>query len=315
MPLKDGNGNIYKIYKGNAKPVNLYRNGEQLAGYTEMTLRGEDITFENTYEDKFSNIKICGGFIQEGVTEPKAESITFVEPTFASNYEVTFKEGTIEIPKVITLDDGTEVDAELKGIRNIKGETSYYDYVEVVDGSVKLYKVIKELDVTNLSFVFHTNKPSVGAISCYFLTYNTIGTNKFVPQNGLCNFLTINAYAPTIGNNYKTPYAFTIETGRVYFSVKESDIGVVSEATNEEKLAAFKNWLKEMSDAGTPVTIWYAAKTPTVTDITNSDIGRALLNLNPKTYYKNTSISVTAEGGIPSVSATAKVNKEEENEY
>lgn len=305
MPLKDGSGNAYKIFKGAAKPVNLYINGEQLAGYTEQTLRGEVINFENTYEDKFSSIQICGGFSQEGITEPKAESLSRVEPTFASDYEVTFKEGTIEIPKVIVLDDGTEVDVELKGIRNIEGDTSYYDYIEVIDESVKLYKVIKALDVTELNFVFHSDKPSADAISCYFLTHNTIGTNKFNAQNGLCNFLKINTFSATSGNSYKTPYAFALEAGRIYFSVKYDDIGVTSDATNEEKLAGFKNWLKQMSDAGTPVTIWYASTSPTITDITNSDIGRELLNL--RTHYKNTNIAATADGAIPTVCATAKV--------
>lgn len=314
MPLKDGNGNIYKIYKGNAKPVNLYRNGEQLAGYTEMTLRGEDISFENTYEDKFSNIKICGGFIQEGVTEPKAESISIVEPTFASNYKVTFKEGTIEIPKVIVLDDGTEVDAELKGIRNIEGETSHYDYIEVVDGSVKIYKVIKSIDTTPYTGVFFTNKVSTASFSLYVLTED-ITWQQHVFDVGLCTAFTINGFNEVAYNSKLIPYGISMTNARIYFSIKCADIGVESSATNAEKLEAFNNWKKSMSDAGMPIIIWYATKTPTVTDITNSDVGRTILNLNPKTYYKNTSISVTAEGGVPSVSATAKVNKEEENEY
>ena len=314
MSLKDGNGNIYKIYKGNAKPVNLYRNGEQLAGYTEMTLRGEDITFENTYEDNFSNIKICGGFIQEGVTEPKAESLSIAEPTFASDYEVTFKEGTIEIPKVITLDDGTEVDAELKGVRNLEGDISHYDYIEVSGGVVKLYNFIHSADISRFTYTSFQDKPKSSAFCCYIQTYNTIKATP-VKDVGLCNALTLGSYLEVQYNNAGIPYGVYVGSGRIYISIKCADAGIESGATPEERTVAFNNWIGSMADNGTPIILWYAVSTPKITDITNSDIGRAILNLNPKTYYKNTSISVTAEGGVPSVSATAKVNKEEENEY
>jgi hypothetical protein len=308
MPIKESNGNTYKIFKGRAKPINLYRNGEQLAGYVEGTFEGQNILLENTYEDEFSNIQIRGGFLQEGVTAPKAESLSIVEPTFASNYKVTFKEGTIEIPKVIVLDDGTEVDAELKGVRNIQGETSHYDYIEVVDGSVKLYKVIKSIDITTppKGVVYFANKAYTASFSVYIFTED-ITWQQHVFDVGLCTAFTINGFSEVAYNSRLIPYGISMSNARIYFSIKNADVGVESSATSAEKVEAFKNWLKEMSDAGTPVTIWYAATTPTVTDITNSDIGRAILNLNPKTYYSNTNISVTAEGGIPSVSATAKV--------
>lgn len=303
MPLKDGNGNTYKIFKGAAKPVNLYRNGEQLGGYEKVTLEGQTVNFENTYDDVFDSIQIRGGFTQDNVTQPKANSITVEYPTFASNYVVDFQGETIEIPKTFTLDNGTEVNAELKGIRGNNGNVAYYDYIEVLDGSVKLYKVIQSYDVTKLGYTFFANKTSTKSFSLFGMLGNKVG---FRTNAGLCNAFLIKDYNSVGYNSGLIPYGFSMPSTRLYFSIKNEDVGVADGDTESVKVEAFNNWLKQMSEAGTPVIVWYASTTPTKTDITNSDIGRELLKL--RTHYKNTNISATAEGATPSVSATIKVN-------
>ena len=66
-------------------------------------------------------------------------------------------------------------------------------------------------------------------------------------------------------------------------------------ATQSACVTAIRNWLIGLYNAGNPLTFYVALATPITTDITNTDLGRALLALQTTPYTTH----IYDDGALP----------------
>ena len=168
----------------------------------------------------------------------------------ATSYEPYNGEQTITIPYTF------------RGLKNSSGDWVARDELRVGDGKVEINSRVKERN-----FVGTENwaKPLPNAVQ-------TLLTDSKSYSNG----------TSLLSNRFNAKASF--DYGNVYTNKKYFYFAVGSEETVE----SWKAKLVEWNEAGNPLNLFYETEEETVTDITATEAGQALLAL--KTNYPNTSV-------------------------
>lgn len=171
-----------------------------------------------------------------------------------------------------TLTDGVntaEVTEVLRSVNDVDGVVSARDYIEIENGSVKLYQNIKEdILASNDGWALLSSPVVSGKTWHIYRRYVDVAVKVSIDNAGLCTHLPLRAYMPDILYPQNAPYNCCSVAGFfVYVRVSQDEIGV------GEDLASFKAWLNTLQQ---PIKILYAFK-PTVTDITDTVLGQQLL--------------------------------------
>lgn len=156
----------------------------------------------------------------------------------------------------------------------------YYDYIEVTDSSVSLVRQIYVADCTDIVWEHRTNGSLWTQDTCAFTAQNyTWWTSRFIMHNGYCSHFRLfgNTYS-LYPSNWRNTGCFAVRSGYLLqISPLRSQIGATTENTKGECLKLFNSWIASEKEAGRPVTVYLALKTPTVTDLTDTEFGQALL--------------------------------------
>ena len=68
MPVYKNN-NVLIAYKGDYKPVNIYKGSEKIAGWEEKTFSGTNLNIDGTYNDEFHSLMVSGRYEREETTQ------------------------------------------------------------------------------------------------------------------------------------------------------------------------------------------------------------------------------------------------------
>jgi hypothetical protein len=78
--IYNSNRELVKLYKGDHKPLNVYKGSEKYGGYHEETISGESAGFINTYNDT-ADVLVHGNTVQK--------SDYYVKEGLSSQYQDT----------------------------------------------------------------------------------------------------------------------------------------------------------------------------------------------------------------------------------
>ena len=273
-------------------------------------------TVNDSSQKKISGLNIYGesnkvSVVVDGENE-EFDIVSIENPT------ITFKKSEDDAePQAITLDG-----IVLKGIKHPDGEWLVRDEILV---DTKEQKVLYRENITKYvlgvdAWPSHVEVSSDGVLSVAHFdgdlsTFNPKACKSIFDINRAA------VYSALFSNKYKdtwgTPPADCVNLGypgnyqngiRINFGADR--LGVISTDTEAQRKTKCLNWIAEYNATySIPLTLYYAVQTPTETDITDTDMGQALLALH--TNYPTTIITCDADCEITykadTTSAFAKI--------
>ena len=252
------------------RPVDTYYNGVKIAGSETKTFSGTSLSIADTYNDSFSALTLSGRYQQD---TPSVDNPVY--PTFSGDCTLTVGNETLNIPIL------RAVLAE--------GGTIHADSYNVMTGEYVPKITVRVLDGTE-NFQYRN---ALG----HYLTFWTTkwGSVNCVPYAILSSHFPLITYS-AINNDLTQGISNTIT--RPIIKILDSVIGVDRYTNTEAECAvAFNSFLASEYANGTPVTLYQALATPTVTQLTPQ---------SPKTMPYQTNI--TDNGSLPcNKTATLKV--------
>lgn len=110
--------------------------------------------------------------------------------------------------------------------------------------------------------------------------------------------------------NYLTRWmSSTVPTSQAMFCISEAEIGITSQATQGEAVAAFKAWLAAQNTNGTPVQVYYPRNTPTTESLTLYRVGPRTAAILNKLETAKVPVTDVKIGNISVVDDTDNVAK------
>jgi len=247
-------------------------------------------TFTYVFKTKSEHITTLHPKLWFRIRRPETESgyatmsirnLMVVEGRYDGPYEPYFDKTIINIPKSVTLDDGTNVDLRFARL-----------------GTVNINTVINKadtliVDALNKKVIYKQNLGFVSLPEAYS-TYTSYGTRKGVyflnimeqggeRRNGICthsrlvgSWFTENSIWMGV-NNGTTVYWYDILDLLDLADWKDGE--QPTEEQRSKALTGFNKWLSNEKANNRPVEIIYELRKPIERDITNSDLGRELLNI------------------------------------
>ena len=209
---------------------------------------------------------------------------------------------TDTIPKWSAYNGAIIAVPELRALPSSTGEIAAEENITAENGVVNQQIEIDKIELT-------------GNESCGKWAYGNLWINNMLGFSIPCSPLPSTDYVSlcshfilknAVGINYNTTAGFTPRNGvGIVFAIPYAELGFASLPTFEEACPVFMAWLADKYANGTPVTVWYK-KTTVTTDITNTDLGQALLALRTVPYLTQ----VYDDGSIP-FKKTAELKVEE----
>lgn len=225
------NNKILMPFKGDYKPVNIYKGSEKISGWEEKTFTGTDLNIHDTYNDDFKSLVLSGRYSQ---ATPTIESP--VNPIFSGDCTLYAGDSEIYIPTLRAVDN-------------------FADSYDILTG-VRTNRIIEQVITGNTWW----GTDGVGdRRTDYFYAYSE-ETQPF--NHFLCNMLDYMPWSPSEDKEGITSYT------RVYVVFLKSRLGILETDTASQRLTKLKNYFGALYSAGTPFVVWYARKTPTTTQLT-----------------------------------------------
>lgn len=208
--------------------------------------------------------------------------IQLVEGAESLPYEPYFEPTSVSIPPSVTLDDGTELELGFEKLGNyanklvVDGVNGKVEYVRncntikyVTPDKLNLGNPDKSEDVQQFNMAFPNNirEPNKDIAKCSHLQYS----HKC--YNGIEMGFTFMGGSGTSGSVYVVPQSILVPFGYV-------------KGTTSTYVPAFKAWLQDQNEKGTPFTVC-AVVEPQTFDITNTEIGQKLLQVAKTGKGKN----------------------------
>ncbi|MDD3039748.1 hypothetical protein [Bacteroides sp.] len=162
MPIYLGE-KLCKLFRGNYGPASIYKGARKIAGYTEKTKTGSDITFNNSYND-YAKIKASGNTVTE------FEPIATTPPTFTRSSTAYKSDGSVVnagVPRI-------EAD---KGVLVEEGTTNLINYTSLIldNGSASTkVNVTNGIELSEKEIFWYTefdNKFGVTPSTLYILSF------------------------------------------------------------------------------------------------------------------------------------------------
>lgn len=270
MPIYKNN-RVQRVFRGDHKPVRIYRGANKIAGWEESTATGQNVTVEHTYNDaahvevqgntelQSDYMECWGGSAQDGTPTLDAP-ITITPRVAAGTYKITTDYGIYEV----TLPD-------LHGIGDVKDKIVF----DALSG--KGYSICniasKILDGTENHIWLEAN--SNDESNLYGCTVRGQGGTS---TTQLCSHF-------AVGSCVKVSYTESLACGNPegfmeYFRVRK-DTGITT-------LDEWKAYVVEQHTAGTPLNIIYQAATPIRTHLTFTKVAASTAPELPlKAFGKN----------------------------
>lgn len=244
--------------------TNLFAMANSL-GEKEYTFTADGTEYLWGYRDGLMGSTAIQNYINKMLLE-YVEDIQIEQGSTATEYEAYFNTA-IAIPPSVTVGSST---IPLRFAR----VDDKADYIEVnrLDGTVKYMRNIAYLKMPYASGVYSFSNGYY-----YGVQFSDKSEQRMTRAKGICT------HSNYVGNyqNNSTDNAIWVGVSSTYiYWIGVLDIlGFRDLPTKEEQLTAFNTWLDEQEAQGTPVELIYQLKTPVTRDITNTDLGQALLAL------------------------------------
>lgn len=192
--------------------------------------------------------------------------------------------------------------APLYGIKHpTTGEWLARDEIRVNDGSVQIvYNIVKydvsgtETNTSSLSTTLSAFVPEVWNVLALNdlseMCYAVISTH--IKSNGV--------YNNGVNLGYQGDYMRHIK-----MDIPIIYTGITQDDSSEQRVTKLKAWFSSLYSSDTPLTCYYAANTPTVIDITDTEAGQALLAL----VSQNGAVYTNSENADMKVTYNRDINK------
>jgi len=141
------NGAALKAYKGDYKPVNLYRGVEKIAGWDWQEQTGTDIAWDDTYDDTVEILSVTGKSEQAGTPSPSAPvpinsaggEIVSRGKNYVSNIPADWEQGTIDGTTGLPSTTISSARIRMKNFMAIPSETICASYNSDYQLAVRVY--------------------------------------------------------------------------------------------------------------------------------------------------------------------------------
>ena len=199
-------------------------------------------------------------------------------------------------------DIAVPLDSPLYGIKHpTTGEWLARDEIRVKDGNVQvIYNIVKydvsgtETNTSSLSTTLSAFVPEVWNVLALNdlseMCYAVISTH--IQSNGV--------YNKGVNLGYQGDYISYIK-----MDIPIVYTGITQDDSSEQRVTKLKAWFSSLYSSDTPLTCYYAANTPTVTDITDTEAGQALLAL----VSQNGAVYTNSENADMKVTYNRDINK------
>lgn len=244
----------------------------------------------NTFTVDVSDYNYLGiGFFATKKYGIKVSYLQVEKGTTRNDYEPYIEPQTVEIPKEIDL-DGTIVPLNFAKIEDVADTL-------VIDNINK--SVIYNSNIAYKEFSGQEYFPRTFKVYDYggepILDYNTTAFGGSLNIGNLasvvCNYVKGLASHRVI--SYHDLGVCVGESNRLFFRLPREVYGATTESTNDELSSLFKQWVQSLKDSGNPMYAFWVKRTPTSYDLTNTDLGKSLLEFCSKT--KNQTNIITTE--------------------
>lgn len=248
MPIYKNN-NVLIAYKGDYKPVNIYKGGEKIAGWEERTYTGTDLVITDTYDDDFHSLVLSGRYEQAGT--PSIENPIY--PKFGG--DCTLYVGDSQIP--------------LPALRSVPlfGDTLTSDTLTWDGAGWTFTQYSAEYEILGTETIIQWTAGGENWVSGNYIAFGI-----YLPvSGGTIDYCGICSHFPLV-NNLGINYAgdadyncFTMRTSPItaVIKIKWADLGFGSMPTYATALPVFRQWLTDQRTNGTPVKVWYIKTTAT----------------------------------------------------
>jgi len=285
MPIKI-NGQNCKVYKGDHKPVNLYRGEDKVAGWVDETQTGTGpLTFTDTYNDE-AEVNVEGNSVQDGTPSPNYPS------------EVNSVEGADLVSK--NADGSQSAAITLPTLRKIGDVADTYN--------PKTGEYVQRIQ----KFIFTGSSGGLYGFGIYIKKDKVIRFSHYLEGFGYTLALkNSECFCSHLKNNLSSWYLDeeTIfihnDTGtHFYTSWDKILLGILDYDTDVQIKEKLRQYLADQYAAGTPVTVYYQLATSITTYLDPATV---------PTYPKTTVIEQDAEVK-GTIEATVKVIDTELND-
>lgn len=220
------------------KPVETYRNGIKIAGSTPATKTGTHLMFNNTYDDYAHELTVYGNTTEIGAGDKSPDN----------PYEFASADGNL----ISSDENGTKTDTiaipTLRRIAHAPLSINVADDYNVNTGACT--RRLNEVAFNGTEAWHYNTSTSTSSDTTIYMTAASLGL--------LTNSQCICTHFPrsTGGSEYWV-------IGSLFnLRFANSRLGVTSENTQAERLAAAKAWLAARHTAGTPVKVIYQLAEP-----------------------------------------------------
>ena len=230
--------------------------------------------------DSLIDWKLYGNSVQEGTPSPE-NSIPVV-----SVGEYDSETGKYKIP-VTARGESSSITTYIYLDEPLRKVGDYADYVDFGKGEV--VRNAKELELTSTNLYWSAYIFEAGSFYGFSSALSSMLSGN--RQAGFCTHL-----QNIIGGTYTSPIWFGVNSNRLFVSFPDI---YNSAETNTERVTAFKAYLTEQAEAGTPVKVTYILaeptrtpislpKLPTIKGTTIYEIGTSLNASNMEATYYST---------------------------
>ncbi|MBR5236174.1 MAG: hypothetical protein IKW06_02215 [Clostridia bacterium] len=269
----------------------------EATGYATLAVStgaaGKEHAIDDSARQPIVGLRLLGESLQDGVPTPDAP----IEVMSVENPVVTFSDGTNE--QKVTLDGIT-----LRGLKDASGAWAARDeiVVDVKAGTVKFIKNVHEVDVT-VKNIYPNNNHFVQTEKCVPFFCLPVYNRNFISnqQDSLCSSLPFSVGAISESGSHDKGEFYWLHTDKAYYSysyvsLKASRLDMTSVGA---AVASANTFLKSIG-----AKLYYVIK-PVETDITNTEVGQALLSLY--TYCPDTAVACDADCVVTYIADTTKV--------
>lgn len=233
MPLYHNGKQYTKAFKGDHRPINIYKGNTKIAGWKYEIKSGQQLVFEGTYNDYVTDLIIEGNSVQNGTPAPNnpvlIESVLGDLISHTPDNSKQFTYPLIELNRIGDVADSyNPLTGELVkriGKYTFTGSENHIQTYQPADAIVNL----------GVQYGF-----GVKVLCTHFPPVNPIDGPYYDDISGFCQW------------NLETEYM------HLYFKIPKSFLP-------EFTVEAVKSWLAEQYGNGTPVTAYYQLAEPIIT--------------------------------------------------
>lgn len=260
--------NKIKAFKGDYKPVNIYKGESKIVGWEWKEQSGTDLEISNTYNDNFKHLLLEGNHLQ--ATQPTIFNPVY--PDFSGDCDL-YAGGSI-----------INISEPLRSVPDLDGVISARDYIKVTEDTVKVHRYTDIYEFDGTETMRKNTSGGENWVRGDYIAFTIMTPGKSSVMNvGLCSHFTI---AENINVYYdNVPYnCMFISNTNVQVKIKYTDFGFANMPDFEDAQPILRQLLVDNYNNSTPMTLYTERNSPLTADITNTDLGQSLSALETKPY-------------------------------